>query len=383
MFHKVNKILFIAAFIAMLVIPLFTTNMQKDKISESENRTLAQMPSLYNEDGTLNREFTSGFEAWINDNIGFRDNMVITNAKIQYSLFHVLSNNSDYYLGPKGELNYATPAILLDYQHLNLYPEEHLKNFAESLQYINDYVESKNSQLYYYQCWDKQSIYPEYFPDTVIQHGDKSKTDEIVRGIKEYSSINVISPKRKLLDSKSIYDPYSKYGDATHWSQRGAYIGYLKLMSTINENNGNKYHVLDENDYNLTVKDQGTTLFGGIHKKDMLEDFEIKNPKAVLTNEKLTLYADDQRHLFYTNRDAGNDTRLLVIGDSYFGSFLMDDIAESFYETVLIWGDYNGNIGNIIEEYDADIVIIENAERVDRTGAIINGVHAMKENSKN
>lgn len=240
MFYKVNKILFIASFIAMLVIPLFTTNMQKDKISESENRTLAQMPSLCNEDGTLNKEFTSGFEAWINDNIGFRDSMVIINAKIQYSLFHVLSNNSDYYLGPKGELNYATPAILLDYQHLNLYPEELLKNFAESLQYINDYVENKNSQLYYYQCWDKQSIYPEYFPDTVIQHGDTSKTDEIVRGLKKYSSINVISPKRELLDSKSIYDPYSKYGDATHWSQRGAYIGYLKLMSTINENNFNK-----------------------------------------------------------------------------------------------------------------------------------------------
>lgn len=48
----------------------------------------------------------------------------------------------------------------------------------------------------------------------------------------------------------------------------------------------------------------------------------------------------------------------------------------------LIWGDFCGDIQTIIDEYDADIVIVEAAERVDRSSGIINGANAMKENTR-
>lgn len=70
---------------------------------------------------------------------------------------------------------------------------------------------------------------------------------------------------------------------------------------------------------------------------------------------------------------------MLIIGDSYFNSFIYDDIAESFHETILIWGDYVGDIQNIIDSYNADIVIVEAAERCDRTDGIIAGVQVMKD----
>lgn len=378
MFNKISRIVFCALFISMITIPLLTTNLRKNVISEAEKRTLAQRAEIYNEDGTLNTNFTADFEAWINDNIGFRTQMVIMNAKIQYYLFDVLSNNSDMCLGPNGEFNYATSAILRDYQHLNLYTEEHLHEIANSFQCINDYVEKKGAQFYYYQCWDKHSIYPEYFPDTVLQYGDTSKTDGVVSALGEYSSINVISPKQELIDGKEVYSTYSRCGDSTHWTQRGAYIGYLKLMEEINANSQIQYKVLTEDNYDITLTDQGSTLFGGIHKVELLEKFEIKEPKAVLTNEKLTAYSDDRRHRFFTNDDVDNNTRLLVIGDSYFNTFIIDDLAESFHETIIIWGDYCGDIQTIIDTYDADIVIVEAAERVDRTSGIIKGANAMQ-----
>ena len=68
-----------------------------------------------------------------------------------------------------------------------------------------------------------------------------------------------------------------------------------------------------------------------------------------------------------------------MIGDSYFNTFIIDDLAESFHETIIIWGDYLDDAKNIMDAYDADIVIVEAAERVDRTGRIIRGVKAMKE----
>lgn len=175
MFKKISQTIFSIIFLFMLIVPLVTTNLQKDKISEAENRKLTNMAELYKEDGTLNENFADDFEIWLNDNIGQRSKMVIDNAKIQYYLFKVLANNSDMYLGPNDELNYATEDMLKDYQHVNLYSENHLVAIADSMQYLSNYVKSKGAQFYYYQCWDKYSIYPKYFPDTVFNTGMNQK----------------------------------------------------------------------------------------------------------------------------------------------------------------------------------------------------------------
>lgn len=381
MFIKVSKIIFSFLFVIMLVIPLLTTNLKKDTVSTAENRTLTQMAELYNEDGTLNKKFNSDFEAWINDNIGFRSQMVINNSKIQYCLFNVLANNSDMYLGPNGEFNYATADMLTDYQHLNLKSDEALNQLAEGFQYANNYLKEKGIQLYYLQCWDKYSIYPEYFPTSVIQYGNESKTDEIVQTLTEKTNVIVVSPKQELIKGKSEFETYSKWGDSTHWSQRGAFIGYQLLMNTINQYNGNSYKVLNEDGYNITLNDMGSTLFGGIHKECMLESFQIINPQAYLTNEKLTAHSDDHRHRFFTNNSVDNKTRVLVLGDSYIDSFILDDIAESFYETLIIRGDYTPDFKETIDAYQPDIVIVENAERCDRTGTFASTLLQMKANA--
>lgn len=70
MFRKITSSIFTSCFLLMLGIPLVTTNLQNEKISEAENRKLTAKPEIYKEDGTLNENYTSDFEAWIDDNIG-------------------------------------------------------------------------------------------------------------------------------------------------------------------------------------------------------------------------------------------------------------------------------------------------------------------------
>lgn len=221
MFYKITKFIFCGLFLGMLTVPLLTTNLKEGKVSVAENRRLAQKPNIYTTKGTLNRNFAADFETWINDNIGFRSNMVMANAKMQYYLFDVLSNNSEMYLGPKGEFNYATAEMISDYQHNNLYSDEYLQQFGQSMQDIGDYIKSKGAQCFYYQCWDKHSIYPEQFPETVIQRGEKSKTDGIVEAIDKYSDVKLISPKKDLIEGKDKYPTYSKWGD---------YVGDIKSI---------------------------------------------------------------------------------------------------------------------------------------------------------
>lgn len=371
MTDKTIKRMFLIIFLIAITLPLLTTNLKDGIVSSAENRTLAEKAKLYNEDGTFNSNFTEDFEEWFNDNVGFRSSMVLNNARMQFYVFGVLANNSDNYLGPNGELNYATSAMITDYQHLNLRTEEQLEQIAQSYQIVSDYLEDKGIQFYYFQCWDKHSIYPEYFPKTVLQNGDISKTDQVIEALENQTTINLISPKQNLIAAKDQYDTYSVWGDPTHWTQRGAFIGYTSLMEKIDENNPGKYKILTEDDYNITILDMGTTLFGGIHKEDYLENFEIIDPQAYLSDEEpyyVSSWATNSRQIYY-NDNAGNEDTLLIFGDSYIDAFLYDDLAESFYRVVIV-RDYLTHMIEVVEYYDPAIVIVENAERADRTSAI-------------
>lgn len=382
MFGKTVQKVFVGLFLLMLVIPLVTTNLRDGKVSTQENRVLTKKASLYTEDGTLNKNFTTDVEAWFNDNVGLRSTMVVANARIQYYVFHVLSNNSDMLLGPHDELNYATESILRDYQHTDLKSEEDLNCIADSFQTVSDYLEQKGIAYYYFQCWDKQSIYPEYFPETVIQYGEVSKTDQLMQTLQKKTSVKVISPKQALTDAKSTCPTYSVWGDATHWTQRGAYIGYRLLMETINSDAEGKYKVLQEQDYDITIKDQGSTLFGGIHREEWLEDFAVRSPKAYLSEEApvcLSQWANRTRKVYY-NDAVDNEDTLLILGDSYFDNFLYDDLAESFHRVVLVWGDYTENIEELVNYYRPAIVVSENAERCDRTSCVVKAAEKLRAN---
>ena len=98
----------------------------------------------------------------------------------------------------------------------------------------------------------------------------------------------------------------------------------------------------------------------------------MKEPKASKIDKSIMgYYATDERHSAWENPKAGNDTKLLLVCDSYFNNFLVNDFAESFLQVWLILGDYTKEMESMIEIYDPDIVIYECAERVDRSYSMV------------
>ena len=371
MLKKIYNVIFVALFMAVISIPLIKTNWTSGGVSEDENRNLASVPELV-VDGKLNDKFTAEAESWFMDHMGLRKDLINLNARIQYEVFGKMLNQSDYHIGRYGDLNYATDDMINDYAHINLRTEADVAKIGNSYQKISDWLESKDIQFYYVQCWDKHSIYPEQFMSSVNQIGDVSKTDQIIRYLRENTTVNVISLKETLLDSKKDYEVYSNWGDPTHWSPRGAYIGYRHIMQRLNENNDNKYKILEEEDYNISLSDGGITLNGVIHEEDMIESFVIKNPKSVKVDKTVMgKFSQDRRHSVRINSEVDNDTKLLLMCDSYINSFIIKDIAESFSEVWLIWGLYTEEMSEIVEMYDPDIIICESAERVDRSSLIV------------
>lgn len=352
-------------------IPLLFSNLVQGTASMAENRMLHGIAKVFNFDGSLNKNVLNEFSCWIDDNIGFRSEVVALNAKIQFYIFDRFTHYSNLSLGPNGEVNSTPEQQILEYQHLNLKTEEELRRITAGFQAMSDYLVDRGIQYYYMQCYEKYSIYPEHMPEEINQYGTISKTDQIVTHLQENTDINLVLIKDALINEKESYQTYCKFGDAAHWTQRGSYVGYRKLMECINSKNNDKFIVFEEEDYNISLTDQGSDLFGGIHLVDYLENFELKEERAYEVKEKLGIYADRYNCTYYQNDNVNNKTKVLLIADSYINYFLLDELRETFHELVCIHADQISEFIDYIDYFKPDIVIHENAESSDRYQQIV------------
>lgn len=378
MFKKIYQIIFILLFSAVLLVPAVMTDWSSGGVSEDENRNLEEFPSLV-ADGGFNEKFTSGFESWFMDHMGLRQDLITMNATLQYKVFDRMLTTSNYLLGRDGDINYATQEMKRDYAHLNLRTEEEVAKIGESYQAVSDWLGKQGIPFYYVQCFDKHSIYPEQFTNKIYQHGDISKTDQVITYLKENTTVNTISMKDALLPAKEKYEVFSNWGDPTHWSERGAYVGYQYLMERVAADFAD-VSILQEEDYDITMKNIGITLNKVIHQDDIVESFAIKAPSAQKSDTAvLGQWSSDDRHSVWVNPEAGNDLKLLLMCDSYIESFIAEDLAEGFSEVWMVWGDYTQDLPEIIELYDPDLVIYECAERVDRSGSVCALAESLKQ----
>lgn len=372
MFKKINNVVFLILFLSVFAIPLILTDFSSGGVSDDENRNLAKFPSFL-VDGKFNEKFTTQFETWFMDHMGLRQDMITLNAKVQYEVFDTMLNNSEYLIGRNGDLNYATDAIIKDFAHVNLRSEAEVAKIGESYQKISDWMGEKGIPFYYVQCVDKHTICPEQFIDTVKQIGDVSKTDQVISYLENNTTVNTVYMKDILLQEKQNYEVFSSWGDPTHWTPRGAYIGYKYLMERLRDDLLSDLLILEESDYKIYEVNDGKTLNKVIHEDDMVEHLDILSTQAQKGDiSVMGKWAEKERHSVWYNPNANNDKKLLIMGDSYFNSFIIDDIAESFSEVWLIWGDYTLDLCEIVNHYNPDIVIYECAERVDRSYKICN-----------
>ena len=368
MFRKINNSVLACCFLAVLFVPLLFTRWESGGVSEEENRNLAQFPSFV-VDGSFNLSFTKEFETWFMDHMGFRQKLITANKSLMQDVFDRSLTTSDWKIGKTGDSIYAPDAIVRDFAHANLRSAEEVAKIGNSYQAISDWLEERGILFYYVQCVDKHTVYPERFISYVKQLGDISKTDQVLEYLQNETTVSSIYFKQPLLDNKTKYDVFSHWGDPTHWTHRGAYISYRYMMEQINNDLPSPLKILTESDYHITYQ----TNYSSNNESEQTEVFTIQNPKAQRGDVTvMEQWAEDHRHSVWKNPEVGNDKRLLVMGDSYFNNYLIDDIAESFGEVWLIWGDYTANLPEIVELYNPDIVIYECAERVDRSSSVCN-----------
>ena len=366
MLKKIERVVFICAFVICIFLPLLRFNIKRGTVLESENRMPAARPSLHMSDGSLNSRFTSEFENWFDDRIGFRSALVAQDGWIQ---FHLFDRIPGMILGKHHELTLISD--MREYQHTNLCTSAQLFQITSAYETIASFLQSQKIQFYYMQCWDNFSIYPERYPDNIKVFGDCSRTQQIEDALASETSVRLVKIRDALIQGKEKYETYPTWGEPWHWTQRGAFIGYQKLMETINRYNDGKYSVLDEEAINIGHEDLGKTYFG-VHEPDVLETFTLKKNWGFLEMDRMTYQPEggDENHFaYYVNNHVDNEDTLLIIGDSYIYDYqVLQDLAESFHRTIMVNGSSaeSDHFLRLMAEYHPDIVLMENAQRVPR-----------------
>lgn len=377
MLIKNINIVLVGIFYMVLIIPFLLSHKEDERVSDMENRTLAGTPHILGEDGKINLSYPADFDSWINDNIRFRTILMEINASLQYNLFGKIANNS-LREGKEGHLYYVDEGKVHEYQHTNLLSTEALKNYADAMQALDNYFKKQGIFFYYMQCFDKDSIYPEYYVEGVNQFGDTSRALQVVKELRD-SNINVIPVYEELINNKGTELLYFKVTDPAHWNEYGAHIVYSALLKSIQEDFPDAYR-LEDKDYDITRFEGTTDIYGFTYpyKEDSLR-YKIKNPLAAELNlddfdrDKVISYREYGH--YYINDKVSNDLKIMVVGDSYIRQFLKGHIAEGFKETLSIDWSNLPNLDQVLDIYKPDIIVLESAEFfLDRTIPLVESV---------
>jgi len=333
----------------MLTLPLVFIDLSSNRVSVQENRMLANLPKLTDLKHHQG-QFIRDFNAWFKDSTGFRVKLISlykkTDGIFNQNLY--FDGTSIVFIGKQGH-NFHTHynQLLPIWQGKRWLDDTQSYELSVKLNKINQYLCERNIPFIVMFCTDKESIYPEYYPDFVIKGPEPTSLDTVVDYISANTNINFFCIKENLLREKENWLLYPKTGDGyelCHYNETGSFIAYQELMRRINRYFPNLKPFTFE-DVDITYRINGSS------------SLTLKQEKNYRKIE--SRFFEDA--VEFENEDLSLPT-LLLLCDSY-ADWFINYLPQHFGRTIIHhWYTLN-RLDEYIDLYKPDIVVFESAER--------------------
>lgn len=343
----------------LLPLPLFPALKGMLDTSNYENRNLEDAPQLSVDNW---ENFPGQFDAYFQDHIPFRNQLVRTNMMLDY---YVMKDTASRIvtIGRDGWLFYGgrieETASLHDYiaDELFLFTDDQLEQMRSNLARAEEELNAQGTRLIVMLVPDKHRVYPEYYPEYMGTPGYPNRITQIADYLREHSDITVLSAYDALMEYRQE-DPdlqlYWRYD--THWNLAGSYLA----SSMVNEELGITMPPLSDLSH-----DEVMTGHYDLSKMMMLET-ELTYDQ----NYTFFGYSDhipvsesdpDGPGTIYQIEDSSGDPRtVLLCGDS-FSNVMVRYIACNYNTTVHV---SRLDVGlDELEEYNPDVIVLELCER--------------------
>jgi hypothetical protein len=349
-------------FFVIIVVPLITVNRDPGKVS-IENRALASFPAAFDSN------FRSGLQNWINDNIGFRDQLVSLNSFIKVRLLNT-STNSGVHFG-KDDWYFYTPDHNLDLAW-GAYPleESAFPALAERQQRIADWYGLRNIQYYFVINPSKATVFPEFIDSRQTLTVGRSVIDEVSDYLKANTSVSVVNTKPVMLEAKDRGEDIFLKTD-THPTKLGAYYCYTAIAEdmglisapiidmTAEQRKGEfAYYLGDVNSLPwetapVPVLDLPDAALIDEQNAERHGDYYVQLKELQAQYNPVS-----SQFTVYESRPVNDAGTLLIYGDSWFEAGLLEPFSYNFSRVILLRMSSRLSASEAIEAFVKPTVVI-------------------------
>ena len=190
------------------------------------NERLQELPSLTQEDGSLNTEFFTGLGGYFEQHFALRPLLITADARIMAGAFGT-SNLDTVTVGADGWLYYT--ATLDDYLGRDALTSREVRDVVHNLSLIRDYAQGQGAQFLFTIAPNKNTLYPDHMPyyDSLTVSGEHNR--DLLRAALADSDI----PYADLFDVLGAQDEVLYFARDSHWNNKGALLAYDTILDAL------------------------------------------------------------------------------------------------------------------------------------------------------
>ncbi len=354
--------LFIALFFLVLIIPGFFTVMGIQE-NPLEKRKQNDLPGLPVDFETL-RKFPSLFEDYLQDHIGLKIwlNKLYSRALLSLGTSPV----EKVVLGKDDWLFFAGERVIPDFQNTELFSQEQLEIWANSLVARQKALAEKGIDYIFVIAPNKHTIYSEYLPDYIVKKQTQSRFDQLTNYLEKYTDVNFLDLRPALLEAKKnklLYWPRD-----THWNRVGAAVAQKALTEKLTEMGYPSTPVVTDFEHwqHTYHRNQDLSrMLGGVRKiEEQGKSYDVKELPCKKSFSHDKIWGEDKEKV--TNVLVSNcpskQHNMLMFRDS-FSNELVPFLSNYFHEAKYIWKLPDEDAFTFFLSSNTDIVIEERVER--------------------
>ena len=345
----------VAVFLVALVMPAALMLGGVDRAAPVENRELAPLPARPRSWADV-RAFPGAATRYFEDHFGLRARLVRWQALLRLRVLGV-SASPDVIVGRDGWMFYAGDGAAKDIASAVPFTRDELEAWRTMLEHTQDWMEARGIAYVFVLAPDKHEVYPELLPSSVRRVGAESRSDALVRYLRDMSTVPVLDLRGALNAAKGRERVYHRTD--THWNDRGAFAASQALLRVLAPR--------------LTVPTRGRGAFatravtvpgldlaGMLGIADGVTEVDLRLVPRVPARARVVEPARPDARLMdariVTEQDSPGRPRAVVFRDS-FASALIPFLSEEFSRAVYL-GQYNVDPDVVLAERP-DIVIQE------------------------
>ena len=357
-FFRLFSVLF---FLGLIIPGLFIVMEVQD--NSLEKRKLTDLPSIPVDVKTL-RKFPSLFEDYSRDHMGLRNWLNKLYSRVLLSLG--TSPVEKVVLGKDDWLFFAGERVISDFQNTELFSEEQLKIWADSLVARQKALAEKGIDYLFVIAPNKHTIYSEYLPDYIVKERTQSRCDQLTDYLEKYTDVNFLDLRPALLEAKKRNLLY--WARDTHWNRVGAAVAQKALTNKLTEMGYPSTPVatdFEQWEHTYNRNQDLTRLLGGVREiEEQGKSYDVNELPCKKSFSYDKIWGKDKEKVTNVriSKCPSKQHKMLMFRDS-FSNELVPFLSNYFHEAKYIWELPDEDAFKFFLSSNTDIVIEERVER--------------------